>query len=668
MKITKYILAATILSGYSFAFTACNDNLDIAPPSSITPENYLWDEAQLEAFTVNRYGNNLPVTDPFCSDGATDIQAGMGVPGKFTNTEWKVGATGGAWGFDELYNINYFINTVVARHAQGKITGNPEMINHYIGEMYLFRALQHFGKLKSIGDAPIIKTNYPDNKDILIEASKRMPRTEVARFIIADLDSAIYLMKNNAPDGNRNRLSKPVALLIKSRVALYEGTWLKYFKDTPYVPNGPGWPGATKEYNKNYQFTSGSIEGEIEWFLSQAIDAADQVASAVSLTQNTGILPQGPGESNPFVEMYGAINMASYPEILIWKAHDKGLGVTNNVPVNASTSNLAIGVTKGMVDSYLMKNGLPYYAQGSGYHGDESIGDVRKDRDERAYLFLKEPGQTNMWINTNMGSHGVITEPFLPNITSGSEQFRYNTGYTNRKGVNPDKALCDNWGGYNGMIVYRAAEAYLNYIEAYYELNGSLDDKASNYWKAIRKRAGIDEDFNKTIAATDMSKEALASWGAYSAGKIIDPTLYNIRRERACEFMAEGYRNDDLRRWKSMDQLISKPYHIEGMKVWGNYYPTQYAEAAKTDKTYELIYGIDNTKANVSDPALSAYMRPYQIARTLAYDGFTWRKAHYLDPIAVQHFKITSTSADYSDSPIYQNPYWGTTAGEASIE
>lgn len=668
MKITKYILAATILSGCSFAFTACNDNLDIAPPSSITPENYLWDEAQLEAFTVNRYGSNLPVADPFCSDGATDIQAGMGVPGKFTNTEWKVGATEGAWGFSELYNINYFINTVVPRHAQGKITGNQEMINHYIGEMYLFRALQHFSKLKSIGDAPIVKTTYPDNKEVLIEASKRMPRTEVARFIIADLDSAIYLMKNNAPDGNRNRLSKPVALLIKSRVALYEGTWLKYFKDTPYVPNGPGWPGATKEYNKNYQFTSGSIEGEIEWFLSQAIDAADQVASAVSLTQNTGILPQGPGESNPFVEMYGAINMASYPEILIWKAHDKGLGVTNNVPVNASTSNLAIGVTKGMVDSYLMKNGLPYYAQGSGYHGDESIGDVRKDRDERAYLFLKEPGQTNMWINTNMGSHGVITEPFLPNITSGSEQFRYNTGYTNRKGVNPDKALCDNWGGYNGMIVYRAAEAYLNYIEAYYELNGSLDDKASNYWKAIRRRAGIDEDFNKTIAATDMSKEALASWGAYSAGKIIDPTLYNIRRERACEFMAEGYRNDDLRRWKSMDQLISKPYHIEGMKVWGNYYPTQYAEAAKTDKTYELIYGIDNTKANVSDPALSAYMRPYQIARTLAYDGFTWRKAHYLDPIAVQHFKITSTSADYSDSPIYQNPYWGTTAGEASIE
>ncbi|MGL5562183.1 MAG: RagB/SusD family nutrient uptake outer membrane protein, partial [Tannerellaceae bacterium] len=239
MKITKYILVATILSGYSLAFTACNDNLDIAPPSSITPENYLWDEAQLEAFTVNRYGNNLPVVDPFCSDGATDIQAGMGVPGKFTNTEWKVGATGGAWGFEELYNINYFINTVVPRHAQGKITGNPEMINHYIGEMYLFRALQHFGKLKSIGDAPIVKTNYPDDKAMLIEVSKRMPRTEVARFIIADLDSAIYLMKDNAPDGNRNRLSKPVALLVKSRVALYEGTWLKYFKDTPYVPNGP---------------------------------------------------------------------------------------------------------------------------------------------------------------------------------------------------------------------------------------------------------------------------------------------------------------------------------------------------------------------------------------------------------------------------------------------
>ena len=343
--------------------------------------------------------------------------------------------------------------------------------------------------------------------------------------------------------------------------------------------------------------------------------------------------------------------------------------MTNNVPVNASTSNLGIGVTKGMVDTYLMANGLPYYAAGSGYHGDESIGDVRADRDGRAFLFLKEPGQINMWINTNMGTHGAIVEPFLPNITSGSEQFRYNTGYTSRKGVNPDKALCDNWGGYNGMIAYRAVEAYLNYVEAYYERYHSLNDKALNYWKAVRTRAGVSDDIQKTIDATDMNKEAQANWGAYSAGKLVDKTLYNIRRERCCEFMGEGYRMNDLRRWRSLDQLITTPYQIEGMKIWGEYYPAKYAEAAKTDKTYELIYGIDNPEANVSSPELSKYIRPYQIARTLAYDGFTWKMAHHLNPIAIKHFQLTSEAGgDYADSPIYQNPGWPLRASEPAEE
>lgn len=668
MKLINTTLKSLFLIG-AVSLASCNDKLDIQPPSNIVPDDYLREESQLGAFTINRYGA-LSVPDPYCSDDGTDIQAGMSIPSKYVAGEWKVPATGGDWSWEELYNINYFLNTVVPRHANGEISGSVEMINHYIGEAYFFRALQHFNKLVAIGDAPILKRTYADDKEILIEASKRMPRTEVARAVIADLDSAIILMRPTAPDGARNRLSAPVAQLLKSRVALFEGTWLKYFKGTAFVPNGPGWPGAEKDYNKGYQFQAGSIDDEINWFLDQAIAASDAVASQFQLTENTGVLPQGPGESNPFVEMYGAVDMSVYDEVLLWKAHDKGLGVTNNVPVNSSTSNLGIGVTKGMVDSYLMKNGLPYYAPGSGYHGDESIGDVRAERDDRAYLFLKEPGQVNMWINTNMGTHGGIVEPALPNITSGSEQFRYNTGYTNRKGVNPDKALCDNWGGYNGMIVFRAVEAYLNYVEAYYERNHSLDSKAVAYWEAVRRRAGITAPIQVTIDATDMEKEKLANWGAYSAGQLVDKTLYNIRRERCVEFMAEGYRMNDLRRWRSLDQLITTPYHIEGFKIWGDYYAAKYAEAGKTDKTYNLIYGVDNSEANVSSPELSKYLRPYEISCTLAYDGYIWRMAHYLNPIAIQHFKITSTSGDsnYSDSPIYQNPGWPLRASEPAME
>jgi len=36
--------------------------------------------------------------------------------------------------------------------------------------------------------------------------------------------------------------------------------------------------------------------------------------------------------------------------------------------------------------------------------------------------------------------------------------------------------------------------------------------------------------------------------------------------------MAEGFRNMDLRRWRSMDQMITQPYHVEGFNLWDEMY------------------------------------------------------------------------------------------------
>ena len=49
-----------------------------------------------------------------------------------------------------------------------------------------------------------------------------------------------------------------------------DGTWLKYFKNTAFVPNGDGWPGKTKDYNSTYQYPSGNIDSEIDYFLEIA--------------------------------------------------------------------------------------------------------------------------------------------------------------------------------------------------------------------------------------------------------------------------------------------------------------------------------------------------------------------------------------------------------------
>ena len=103
-----------------------------------------------------------------------------------------------------------------------------------------------------------------------------------------------------------------------------------------------------------------------------------------------------------------------------------------------------------------------------------------------------------------------------------------------------------------------------------------------------------------------------------------------------------------------MDQMMTKKYHIEGFKLWNTDLVRQYADAG-----YKLIYDQD-PESNVSSPTLSDYLRPFEILKSnRAYVGYGWFMAHYLEPIAMQHFMITSEETDnYTDSPIYQNPYW----------
>ena len=71
------------------------------------------------------------------------------------------------------------------------------------------------------------------------------------------------------------------------------------------------------------------------------------------------------------------------------------------------------------------------------------------------------------------------------------------TGYCLRKGLNTSGDMQSTKESYTGCPIFRAAEAYLNYIEAYYELNGNLGGNCDKYWKALRARAGMSTDYQK---------------------------------------------------------------------------------------------------------------------------------------------------------------------------
>ena len=382
--------------------TGCNDFLDKEPLSNVTPENYLLNETDLAAYVFGMYPNILPSHGNesygmFQWDSHTDNMAGLNYSTKFVPGQYKVPHTDALnWYFNKIYQLNYFLSNVLPKYEAGSLTGNLENIKYSIGEVYFMRAYEYFVRYQKFGDFPIVTEPLKDDLTSLVAASKREPRNEVARFILSDLDKAIEMMGDVKQP--TTRISADLARLLKSRVALFEGTWLKYFKGTAFVPNGEGWPG--KDKNPDYVYPAGDIDNEITYFLDIAMKASKEVGDKYvgSLTENTGKVQQSLSEpENPYMEMFSAMDLSGYSEVLLWRQYDIGLGVVHGVPVFCQMGNGGNGITRGMVNTFIMVNGLPFYAQGSGYEGDATIADVRKERDPRLSVFLKEPGQTNIY-------------------------------------------------------------------------------------------------------------------------------------------------------------------------------------------------------------------------------------------------------------------------------
>jgi hypothetical protein len=530
--------------------------------------------------------------------------------------------------------------------------------------MYFMRAMAYFAKLKSFGDFPIITEVLPDDMAVLREASRRAPRNEVAKFIISDLEKAEGMLKSGAAF-NKNRIGKELATLVKARVALYEASFLTYHKGTPRVPGEAGWPGADKAYHAGKSF---NIASDINYFLDVAMAASKEIAEATTLTPNNGVLNPEAGQItgwNEYFEMFSMANPSSLSEVIFWRDYDKSQSVLHGfVPYIQEGGNN--GMTKSYVDAFVMANGLPIYAAGSGYQGDETIDAQKADRDGRLQLFLF--GESTLTFNDPNG-HGVRTFD-APGMLFMTEH-RDLTGFRQRKHYTYDQIQISNGiNGTNGFVEYRGAEAYLIYMEASYMKTGQIDATADKYWKAIRTRAGVDPDYTKTIAATDLTKEP--DWAKYSGSTMVDETLYNIRRERRCEFLGEGFRGDDLRRWRAFDGLLEggefHGYQPEGVNFWTSMYKHESYYDGDKCNLVEQAPGVG--AANISSREVSKYVRPYMtvMENNQLWDGLKWQKAHYLSPLGVNDLILTSEDGTVANSESYQNPYWPTQASEAATE
>src|SRR5699024_7063499 len=226
----KYLKIGMILV-LSIVLFSCERNfLNRTPLDEVTELDYFKTPNDLKTYvnqyysrslfsSYNNYGND------FTSDNEINITPNTRLEGT------RNVSTSGSIGFGNVRSINYFLT----HYQKVKKKNDLDSYKQYLGEAYFFKALIYFKLLKSYGDIQwqdkVLETNSPELYN------KRTRRDTVATNIINVLDSAVQYLSGEVERG-AGRVNKWMALLIQSRVALYEGTWEKYHEGDPFgVPN-----------------------------------------------------------------------------------------------------------------------------------------------------------------------------------------------------------------------------------------------------------------------------------------------------------------------------------------------------------------------------------------------------------------------------------------------
>ena len=228
------------------------------------------------------------------------------------------------------------------------------------------------------------------------------------------------------------------------------------------------------------------------------------------------------------------LNLAGNPEVLYWRKYQLGV-FTNHVQ---SYFEYAGGATKNFVEDYLCTDGLPIPLSPL-YKGDDKIEDVFENRDPRLRQTVLHPADAAKYrYHLNDGRA-------YPRIQGMEGGYLSTTGYHIIKHYNADDQIGKAFDtAESPAIILRFAEALLNYAEAQAELG-----KAT--------QADLDLTVNKLRDRVGMPHLKLGSEPVdprYTADGV-SPLLVEIRRERRIELFMEGFRYNDLKRWKQGKKL-----------------------------------------------------------------------------------------------------------------
>ncbi len=398
------------------------------------------------------------------------------------------------------WNFVRAINIGLANYAKADVT--EAVRNKYIAEARLFRGWFYADKVSKYGDVPYIEEELTTESDKLFAA--RMPRIEAMDKILDDLDFASKNLPEDWGDGNApGRLNRWCALLIKARVALFEGTWRKYH----------GIQGAEK-------------------FLQVAADATkDLIDNGPYRIYNTG------NPQSDYNSYQRSLDVTGNPEVMYWRKYTLGV-FTNHVQ---SYFEYHGGATRDFVEDYLCTDGQPITLSPL-YKGDDSIESSFENRDPRMRQTILHPEDADKYKFHNADGRAY---PRISGMPGGRVS---NTGYHVIKTYNADDMIGKAYNtGESPAVILRFAEALLIYAEAQAELGKISQADLDISINKLRDRVGLPHlELDKVPVDPRYVSDG------------ISPILAEIRRERRVELFNEGFRYDDLRRWKQGKKLEKK--------------------------------------------------------------------------------------------------------------
>lgn len=486
----KYALVLVSALGLA----ACeNSDLDRFPLSELSPETYFRTENELRTYANSFY--NLVPGHP--SDGGSSIwnsyiddEATFNVSALVRGTR-ETPVTGGGWDWGMLRNINFFLENV------DKFEGSTEVKNRYIGLARFFRAWFYFVKIARFGDVPWYSSVISPVDDESL-TRPRDSRVMVMDSVLADLNFAIqHLPANRKVD----EITRWTALALKSRAFLYEGTFRKYHN-----------------------------LGNYERMLDESISASQE------LMRNSGYSIYKSAADRAYQELFISAD-AIGTEVILARVFDLSIPYTHSVNFHTNSSSYGRpGVTKQVVNSYLMKDGSRF----TDIPGHEKMMfyEETQNRDPRLAQTIRTPGYRQI------GEEKVS----LPDFTACM------TGYQYIKFVMAPVHFslgCDN-----DLPIFRFAEVLLNYAEAKAERGEITQDDLDISIKLIRDRVdmpNIDLDYANSNPDPVLADQYRKVSGP-NKGIILE-----IRRERRVELLREGLRWDDLVRWKE-GHNITRPF------------------------------------------------------------------------------------------------------------